>query len=1743
MKILTLILITMLLVMPLVSAQDSKPSNDFIGWIFNSISSLWENWFGGNVIATSSTNPSRTFFNIGTQEIKTGEFIVQSQDGIDSYYTVNFTHLEDSNDIQIDYCITQDALDQAQAPITDENGTETDSPYLDYQPDNVRIRKVSDMGKIDTTLPTTQSTITVQKPIDLKNPYKTQPVEETEYCTTLIENPYLVDSIELGENSTFIIPETTFFSNSIYSNVTQEANFSHLNISTNIDASGIDWSRLVLYYPFDVQENTADNKTYDYAKSNDGTLMNGVKFNSTCTLGYGNCYTFDGSNDYINIVSGYANLLNGNNNHTISIWYNVNSYANTPMPISSSGGGAVYYLQLGSSNTYWGVGATYRRYPITMTAGNWYNIVLVKNGTGDNGTLYFNGNVQTPNFGSLASTLSGGPDLYLGVYAGGASYQLNGSIDEVMIFNTSLNSSQVTALYNNQSARFVNNGTQTYNFNMSLDSNWFSITENKQTFFKSNITKRFGYWDGSKYVYTPYQTSDLFYINNPISNKNFSIDYLLQAGNLTNPFYSPVLGSGVGLNNLTLITITNITTCGVINLAGVYTLQNNVVSDDTCFYITSDNVSLNGNGKTISFNNVPADNHYGILITGTHNNITIENFNDSSGNGINDSDTSGTYSDDMGIFADSDLSNSVIENNYIDVYGQWSSYGSNGIIILGNSQYNNFTSNIITSTNGIGIFSSSSSNDTLTNNIITSNYDGISYYSSSSYDILTNNIITSTNGNGISSSSSSYDTLTNNIITSNYDGISYYSSSYDTLTNNIITSNYDGISYYSSSYDILTNNIINSTNGNGISYYFSSSNDTLTNNIITSNYGNGIYYSSSSYDILTNNTITSPTNSGIVFGGASSNNVINGSNIINAGTGTCYDSSYSCSGIAYGSTSINDVIDGNTISALYAGAFDINLQSTMDNLTLQNQKITNYNFGDVAQINFINTTYGKITLSNTSGAISGNNLIGNSSSDIQIGNNSVFVNNSVSNGGLNKSANITLYGIGNRGYTIPSIIYNGIKNCNPTTSPSCSNFTSLVATNVIFNVSSWSNYTIGELIDVIPPTITFINQTPTNITTNNIYTSKLNVTYNITDASGVNASSVYYYSKTNTTNSEIWQYINGTETPEGYAPINQIHRIGINITNVSNTWNFMVSSVLVYPSSFNLDPEVTGLENKSMIDLHGTDYYKIRIYNLTNNSYGTFNFMANSTTNADDLRIYYCNSSYTTGLPQTTTSCGLFANFPKTQTFNYTLSSKSSYNFVLFNMNTTTYTIAGVKATPTSYFILRAPATGHWYSYYVTNISRPDTIQQSTNPGSTWNNFSGTINAFVSQYSPLNYSNYYYICANDTLGNGNCSAVRSNPITKLIQGPTTPSVYSPIAQVYAGNININYTNSESTSGMAYYNISLMFNNTYNKTITSNNSLNLSYVWNSVGTLDGNYTIRVQAVDLNGSSSYGYSSEFQINNKDYAYPLFTNNLTNIANGSSYNPTNSYQFNITIQNTNGSAGIEFNGVNYSMLNISSSFYKTIGSLSAGTYNYYFWAYGNGTANNFNNSQTWSYTIIKNVTSLGLTGTTPITYGTTTDFTSSGCPSQLTCSLNISNAIYSAGTISANYSTSGNTNYTSASTIFTITINQAIPPLSLTSLAGWIIPTPTYTTITGTGCPAVLTCNLYQANTLIANPYTALFGNGNYLFTYNTTGNNNYTALSYSNNLVIGIVSPTVTPKCLEERFVYYNPQVPVMNGGCQ
>jgi len=85
-------------------------------------------------------------------------------------------------------------------------------------------------------------------------------------------------------------------------------------------------------------------------------------------------------------------------------------------------------------------------------------------------------------------------------------------------------------------------------------------------------------------------------------------------------------------------------------------------------------------------------------------------------------------------------------------------------------------------------------------------------------------------------------------------------------------------------------------------------------------------------------------------------------------------------------------------------------------------------------------------------------------------------------------------------------------------------------------------------------------------------------------------------------------------------------------------------------------------------------------------------------------------------------------------------------------------------------------------------------------------------------------------------------------------------------------------------------------------------------------------------------------------------------------------------------------------------------------------------------------------------------------------------------------------------------------TYTIDQATPSLSLTITPSTSETYGTETTANGTNCPSQLTCNLYRDSVSVSKPETITLAVGTYNYTYNTTGNTNYTSYTNTTNLTV-------------------------------
>ena len=86
------------------------------------------------------------------------------------------------------------------------------------------------------------------------------------------------------------------------------------------------------------------------------------------------------------------------------------------------------------------------------------------------------------------------------------------------------------------------------------------------------------------------------------------------------------------------------------------------------------------------------------------------------------------------------------------------------------------------------------------------------------------------------------------------------------------------------------------------------------------------------------------------------------------------------------------------------------------------------------------------------------------------------------------------------------------------------------------------------------------------------------------------------------------------------------------------------------------------------------------------------------------------------------------------------------------------------------------------------------------------------------------------------------------------------------------------------------------------------------------------------------------------------------------------------------------------------------------------------------------------------------------------------------------------------------------WTITDGGLYVVLGLHSVNGWALDVGQISNISGINCPEGVTCNLYRNGDLVSNPDVGSLSIGEYIYVYNTTGNENYSASSTSKVLYV-------------------------------
>lgn len=326
-------------------------------------------------------------------------------------------------------------------------------------------------------------------------------------------------------------------------NITLENNFTHLTI----DDTQAPYNSLTLYMPFDVN-NGSDRVVYDYGRFNRNMFANGrIIWNNS---GYiGSAYDFNGVDAKINSSFQLGSVIK-NNNATFSLWVKPtgsspkNNSANAVWNIQAIIGdqdGTFVMNRVNLTSVDDGIWITNYdsngadKVYVNYTVNEWTHVTVVHNST----TLSIYKNGAFVNSTASGSTSSVTNLLNIGtIEFGVAPAFFNGSIDEVMIFNTSLTAAQISAIYNNQSLRFMNPGIQLFNnTNVSTAGNENRLNVSLggyQSNFGTNISVSV---NGTLFNLSSTGTSDNLQFTTDPNYLNITFTFLSDA----NKFYTPLM--------------------------------------------------------------------------------------------------------------------------------------------------------------------------------------------------------------------------------------------------------------------------------------------------------------------------------------------------------------------------------------------------------------------------------------------------------------------------------------------------------------------------------------------------------------------------------------------------------------------------------------------------------------------------------------------------------------------------------------------------------------------------------------------------------------------------------------------------------------------------------------------------------------------------------------------------------------------------------------------------------------------------------------------------------------------------------------------------------------------------------------------------------------------------------------------------------------------------------------------------
>ena len=154
---------------------------------------------------------------------------------------------------------------------------------------------------------------------------------------------------------------------------------------------------------------------------------------------------FNGSSSKIDLPNS-LDLATGNNNFTVSFWVNTNDTSNDEIYISLLRNYFFYvrkfstneiYIELGNSDSV--------NTGVSLTQNTWTHIAVTKSSS--TGLILYKGGTAVATYSSKTGNIAAGGDPnQIGIYNNSSSYAVDGKIDQVRLFNTALNPTQVGEL-------------------------------------------------------------------------------------------------------------------------------------------------------------------------------------------------------------------------------------------------------------------------------------------------------------------------------------------------------------------------------------------------------------------------------------------------------------------------------------------------------------------------------------------------------------------------------------------------------------------------------------------------------------------------------------------------------------------------------------------------------------------------------------------------------------------------------------------------------------------------------------------------------------------------------------------------------------------------------------------------------------------------------------------------------------------------------------------------------------------------------------------------------------------------------------------------------------------------------------------------------------------------------------------------------------------------------------------------